>query len=316
MKADAMNLLQTDYELISQIVMMSGARLVVSGLVQSMNMQRWITVASIPLTNTVAQETLFTFPERSVTCIDPSGSCFAGIAIREGANSDHLHLFDTVSATPSPSVRIEPHFRAITAIALSSGGTYLAIVGRPWNAAHTRLPERMLIVRDTASGVNRLELRTDDPIEEVSISSDGHQIAVTERYGLNLLLFDRHARKASPFELNHRDSHRVVFSPQNRLLASAGLSTRVWDAESRRQIADFRGQDEDVPDMAFSPDERMLAVARTDGAVEFWDFRQSRMIRSYSWGIGRLSAIAFAPDGLTCAVAGEGGKIVIWDVDA
>jgi WD40 repeat protein len=309
-----MNVVQTQFEIVNQIVCTADHRLLASGLVQTKTMQRSTIVASISSPKAGVQETLFTFPERSLTCIDPSGSRFAGVAFREGADSAHLHLFDALSATPSPSVRIEPHFRAITAIALSNGGAHLAIVGRPWNSAYPRLPERMLIVRDTAFGVNRQEVRTDDPIEDVALSSDGRWTVVTERYGLNLRLFDRHTT-ASPIKLNHHDSRRAVFSPRNRMLASAGMSIKVWDTETTRQISEFRGQDEDVPDMAYSPDERILAVARTDGAVEFWDFRQSRLMRSYSWNIGRLSAIAFAPDGLTCAVTGQGGKIVVWDVD-
>jgi WD40 repeat protein len=226
-----------------------------------------------------------------------------------------LQLFDCFSTAMSRSIRIKPKLRPIISIALSTDGGAAALIGKSWNSSFPRSRARTLIVRDTVRRVNCLEYQTDDPIEEISISPDGRRIAMTERYGLNLRLFDRR-RSGSPVELKQHDCRKIVFSPRSSFLASVGLSVMVWDVETCQQIAQFRGQDEDVPDMAFSPDERILAVARTDGAVEFWDFRKSRLMRSYSWDIGRLSAIAFAPDGLTCAVAGQGGKIVVWDVDA
>jgi len=111
------------------------------------------------------------------------------------------------------------------------------------------------------------------------------------------------------------DDCRCLVASAGRYLASGGRSIKIWRTPTWDVQAEFRGQDEDVPSLAFSPDERILAVARTDGPVEFWDVQSGKLTRRYEWNIGRLGAIAFAPDGLTCAVAGDRGRIVIWDVD-
>jgi WD40 repeat protein len=163
---------------------------------------------------------------------------------------------------------------------------------------------------------------TEKTLDETAVVSNGEQlicsatglfVAVGANGGTALTLVRTSSN--AEMQLDTDDAFRIAFSPSGKFLASGGQFIRCWSTRSGKMNSRFRGQDEDIPDLAFSPDERLLAIARTDGPVEFWDFREARMVRSYSWNIGRLSAIAISPDGLTCAVAGEQGRIVIFDLD-
>ncbi|MFL5340913.1 MAG: WD40 repeat domain-containing protein, partial [Gemmataceae bacterium] len=175
-------------------------------------------------------------------------------------------------------------------------------------------PESYCIcVWDIQSGVMRNRFPV-YPLEALALSPQGGHLATADKTGINLRLYEVNDHPVC-FSLDYNDAFRLAFSERGRYLASGGRSIVIWDVAAKRRVATFRGQDEDVPSLAFSPDERILAVARTDGPVEFWDVQTGQLVRRYEWNIGRLGAIAFAPDGLTCAVAGDRGRIVIWDVD-
>jgi WD40 repeat protein/tRNA A-37 threonylcarbamoyl transferase component Bud32 len=76
--------------------------------------------------------------------------------------------------------------------------------------------------------------------------------------------------------------HAVAFSPDSRLLASAGEDrvVRLWDVATGRELANLRGHHDTIKRVAFSPDGRSLASCGEDRTVRAWDLSRVMSERS------------------------------------
>ena len=64
----------------------------------------------------------------------------------------------------------------------------------------------------------------------------------------------------------------------------------------------------------FSPDDRLLATAGSDGDLRVWDVRRDLRIADVPSGRNSLNDVDFSHDGSQLAAAGLGGFVEIWDV--
>ncbi len=67
--------------------------------------------------------------------------------------------------------------------------------------------------------------------------------------------------------------HGVAFSPDGRLLATAGWdgTARLWDPATGGHLRTLTGHDGPVAGVAFSPDGRLLATASRDRTARLWN---------------------------------------------
>lgn len=264
-----------------------------------------------PRASSLEPELWLEFPTTSLIALNPTGQ--HGAVCKRQFSDDYIYFFRWQSRKPL----IGNHSISVAASELEAIALYESEVEAAGLINDRRVvpAHRSIYVRiwniDSESCVRHFA--TFPGAGQLIYSPNGRYLAQAANDGSQLEL--TRIEDLVTISLVSADAFRMAFSPQSTYLASSGQFTQCWQVDSGSLIARFRGQDEDVPDLAFSPDERFLAIARTDGPVEFWDFHMPRLVRSYHWNIGRLSAIALAPDGLTCAAAGENGRIVIWDLD-
>ncbi len=155
-----------------------------------------------------------------------------------------------------------------------------------------------------------VRLRDPDELKALAFSADGGRVASAS--ARRVRVWDA----ATGEELLSVEGRGpLAFSPDGRLLASAGLS----GLSSQLHVVDT-GKPLDYlrvgkpSGLRFSPDGQFLAVA-TFHRVSLWDLREGKKIREYYTNKG-AKAMAFSRDGKLLAVALERGVMIVYDTTA
>jgi WD40 repeat protein len=149
----------------------------------------------------------------------------------------------------------------------------------------------------------------------------------------SMLLIDMQYREyLSTFLHGHKaEVHKVVFSPDGKLLASASgtngtdNSVRLWDVATGQPSGQpLTGHQDSVVSLSFSPDGKLLASADKKGII-LWDVATRKPIGQPLTGhSGDILSLAFSPDSKIMAsgsfikvddksLPGK-GEIYLWDV--
>ncbi|MFV2119995.1 MFS transporter [Streptomyces sp. Act-28] len=117
-------------------------------------------------------------------------------------------------------------------------------------------------------------------------------------------------------------ANAVAFSPDSRLLVTAGRAAHLWDVSAPRAP---RAVGPALPSttgysgaVAFTPDGRTIAVGEREGKVRLWDLSQpARPVRygsaALEGGTGTVQSVAFDRTGDRLAVGSEGRTVRIFD---
>jgi WD40 repeat protein len=200
-----------------------------------------------------------------------------------------------------------------TAVAFSPDGHSLAAVGlapviKVWNVTSAKIEP---VTVETAP-IRRARL--------VMFSPDGQLLAIATDLDGRILLWDLATRRERWVLQNTSAVTRMVFSPDGRLLATAGTkndwSIHLWDLHTgshRELLANGRGP---TAAIAFSPDGTLLASSSFgERRVRVWDTRTRQMRGVVVEHARSVNSLAFSPDGTLLATAANDGMIVLWDVD-
>ncbi|MDP9343932.1 MAG: hypothetical protein M3Q23_17945 [Actinomycetota bacterium] len=88
----------------------------------------------------------------------------------------------------------------------------------------------------------------------------------------------------------------------------------IRDAETGARVLSFQGNDEDVTDVAFSPDGSKLATTAKDGTLAVWDPSTGRLLSS-RWPSGEAWGPSFSADGsLVSAAWFDAGLVQVLDL--
>jgi WD40 repeat protein len=169
---------------------------------------------------------------------------------------------------------------------------------------------------DLASGLEVARIGHQEPVMDLSFNRDGSYFATasTDKTVRVVAISPEQARY--PWE--GRRSTAIGWTPSGRYLATGDRDgmVRVWDVAARRQVTELPPADGDeVSALAFSLDERLLAIAGWRGGVRVIEWLSGKQVRQVQHG-GRVKALAFRPDSHLFATGGTDHTVKLWDLDA
>lgn len=159
------------------------------------------------------------------------------------------------------------------------------------------------------------------PLFSVAVSSDGRILATSGEEGA-LVLFDVESGEVLQRLDGHiGDVNDVVFHPEGRWLASAGVDRQIirWSLPAEAGPAEMLQTWEapaSVWALAVSPDGTLLASGSQDGAISLWQAETGELVRRLEGhsDVIAVGGIAFSPLGERLASASYDGTARVWDV--
>ncbi|MGZ0163294.1 MAG: protein kinase domain-containing protein [Planctomycetales bacterium] len=182
-------------------------------------------------------------------------------------------------------------------------------------------PDPQIRLVDVAKLETRDILRQQQPVSAVTFLKDDSQVAVA--WGRTVAVFDLQTGLAEfTVEPQSRDVRSLAVSQNGLWLASASddHSVALIDAETGQTVRRFNGHLDDVLDVAFSPDDTLLASVSKDGTLRVWKTKSSELLATlypYPGTTNAVNAVAFSPDGQNVVAGSDGshgrGRIRAWN---
>jgi serine/threonine protein kinase/Leucine-rich repeat (LRR) protein len=194
----------------------------------------------------------------------PDGKTLLSVSHDRTVRFWNLATQKTIASWQSPTSKLY-------AVAISADGKTLAVAGT----------DRSVQLLDPSTAQPRKTLADHaDQIVSLALSRDGKILAAAvgkwgePRTPGEVVLWDVEAGKVLHTLRGHTAvPRRVVFSPDDRLVASVGHdhTVRLWNVATGKEVAYLIGHGDVVDAVAFSPDGKTLVTGSADRTIRSWD---------------------------------------------
>lgn len=206
------------------------------------------------------------------------------------------------------------HDEAVYSVAFSGDGSRLASGGY----------DRVVKLWDARTGRPQPELHRKGRVGSVAFSPTEPRLLAIGDLDDTVTLWD--GRVAHELKGHTSSVETVAFSPDGRLLASAGLDkvVRVWDVYKRKLRWQGRGHEYLIRSVCFTPDGETVASASWDETVRLWDAQSGEgkemlpwdeLKQSHRWHTDWIWSVAFSENGMLVATGGSDGKLILLRVE-
>ena len=216
-------------------------------------------------------------------------------------------------STPRPELVIQTgHADAVTGLACSSDGKYLATAGSG---------DRRVVLWDLESG---RELRSYAGYDAwtwcVAFSPDSTRLAiglddgsVSIRDVADGSVVD--TIRPDPGQLTEVRAVAFDAAGKHLLIAGKGPTAYLWDLAAKKAIRTFVGHDRPATAVAFHPMAAKALIASEDGKARLYDLDTGKLVRTYKGHGGPIRSAVFSADGSTILTSADDGAAALWDTE-
>ncbi len=225
-----------------------------------------------------------------------------------GTGTSNIQIFNLNQPNVQPNL-IEAHKGAVVDLEFIEGKDILISTGSDktimyWNLLNS--DKRTITTHSTR--IRTIALSKDGNYVYGG-TDDGQLIRWTISNGDARLIYDNKEQGINAITLNSTGSRLAIGDKSGNII--------MLDPVTSRKLAQIKGHNARIQDIAFSPDNSQLATSSYDGTIRIWNANKLSeapvvITEHESWAL----AIAFSPDGRSLVTSSEKGEIYYWATKA